>query len=123
MEMASKSRIKLFTVVLASGVMMVATAGGGYARAGILPVHGSPSMSGGVLVTHGTLRLGPLPVRSIVRDHRSGYIPGRCGGAYRPSNPGNCAPGGIIGGTPAQYAGPLPQGGQVRDHRHLGGHS
>jgi hypothetical protein len=90
--------------------------GNGSSGTGIVPVHGSPPLNGGVLVTHGNLKF--TPVTTIVRDHRPGVHWGICSGYLRGSDPADCAPGGIIGGKPADppYGG-LPQGGTVRDHR------
>jgi hypothetical protein len=114
------SKLRLLSVALAvsAGVTAPHTAfahGGGF-----VPVHGSPSMSGGGLVTHGNLKLPPPPI-NIVRDHRSGGYYHRC-----PYAPGSCAPGGIIGGTPVDppYGG-LPQGAPaavriVRSRRRVG---
>ncbi|HEY4406948.1 MAG TPA: hypothetical protein VGN55_20060 [Xanthobacteraceae bacterium] len=105
------SKLRVLSVALAMSAPHLASAHGG---GGFVPVHGSPSLSGGVLVSHGNLKLPPPPI-NIVRDHRSG---GYHYGCYNHSAPSSCAPGGIIGGTPADppYGG-LPQGGTVRDHR------
>ncbi len=122
--MSKQLGIKIFAGLLASAAITLASAtgvqahgshGGGGSGGGIVPVHGSPPLNGGILVTHGNLHLPPPPV-VIVRDHRPGYYGYGCRAYYRPIP---CAPGGIIGATPAipPYGG-LPQGGTVRDHRH-----
>ncbi len=115
--------IKIFAVLLVSSAITFASTmavqahgghGGGHSSgSGIVPVHGSPSLNGGILVTHGNLHLPPPPV-NIVRDHRPGHFNWYCR-----HDPLACAPGGVLGGTPAipPYGG-LPQGGTVRDHRH-----
>lgn len=107
---ALSNKLRLLSIALAISTPQVASAHGG----GFVPVHGSPSLSGGVLVTHGNLKLPPPPT-NIVRDHRSGGYHYGCYSYYAPTP---CAPGGIIGGTPVDtpYGG-LPQGGTVRDHR------
>ncbi len=121
--MTKQLGIKIFAGLLASSAMTFAFTtgvhahghGGGHSSSGgIVPVHGSPPLNGGILVTHGNLHLPPPPV-NIVRDHR----PGAYFNWYCRHNPLACAPGGVLGGTPAipPYGG-LPQGGTVRDHRH-----
>jgi hypothetical protein len=114
-------KIRLFSAavgvtaaIFASGAAFAHHDGGErHNNGGIVPVHGSPPLNGGVLVTHGNLKFS-LPTETIVRDHRPGTY--GCHGHH--VNPGNCAPGGIIGGNPIDppYGG-LPQGGIVHDHR------
>jgi hypothetical protein len=105
--MPLSSKFRLISAALAMSAALFAAdaayahhGGGGYGSGGYVPVHGSPPLngSGGVLVTHGNLKLPPPPV-TIVRDHRHGGYYG-CGYGYRGSN--NCAEGGVT----------------VRDHRH-----
>ena len=68
---ALSSKLRLLSFALASaaffGAAHAASAHGG--GGGFVPVHGSRSMSGGILVTHGNLKLPPPPI-NIVRDHR-----------------------------------------------------
>ena len=113
------SIVRLFTIaILSSAITIAATEGtlahgsmGGSGR-GIVPVHGSPKLGGGVLVTHGNLKF----TQNIVRDHRTGLPGRRCGGSQPCWGPGGLAYGQKAAQLPYGYQ--LPQGGHVRDHRH-----
>jgi hypothetical protein len=125
---------RMLTVALTSCAVIVASGGAVAARghhggsgytSPVVPTHGSPILNGNIprLPSHGSPPLsGPTRSNTIVRNHihncdqivDRGARASCYGNARRYSYEGGLG----FGETPARSSGWLPQGGQVRDHRH-----